>query len=122
MDNQLLLSLAETIQEEAKSITGYLKTQHGTPQASQPMDLPHELPKSVHESRQRLRGAAKELYDITFGAYDHLMNLAWDVSDLDRKKSHTILTSAVSQRLFPPLDPPLQTSPGHCLRQQCCLR
>ena len=77
-EKQSLVALAEDIQREAKAITDFCATIYASsPSLSQ--DWPNDLPAKLQASRMKLREAAKAVYDIAVGPFDHLFSIAWGV-------------------------------------------
>lgn len=77
-EKETLLRLADVVQREATAIAD-LCAANESPLPSLTQDWPDSLPENIQVSRMKLREAAKALYDISVGPFDHLFSIAWGV-------------------------------------------
>lgn len=85
--HQSLLALAKQVQREATAITT-LCAAHDSSPPSLSQDWPDDLTEEMQASREKLREAAKALYDVAVGPFDHLFMTAWSVRLASPKGSY----------------------------------
>ncbi|KAJ3493728.1 hypothetical protein NLG97_g4547 [Lecanicillium saksenae] len=79
--SQDLASFVEQIQHETKTIVNFCN-ENTLPLMSFSQDFPVDLAEPIQASRARLREAARAVYDITTGPFDHLFSIAWGLHDI----------------------------------------
>ena len=75
-----LQELLLEVHQEGKALTEFFNSNsYYQPSFRNFKEYP-ELPEDVQQSRQKLREAAKAVYDLATGPTEHLYNLSWSVS------------------------------------------